>query len=212
MILAGSETTSVVLSWSLYYFTQFPEQYQRLRKEADEKLSDINQIVNDINNNSGNSVNNTRIELPFTAACFKEALRLRGPAPFMGSSLVSKNEPYMLSTGIEIQPYDEILLHLEGAQTDESIFSNPEEFNPLRWIESDQKTLEIMNSVMMPFGYGSRICPGMHLAQHEGELALAYIAKHFDLELGCKPEEVKRIQSFTARPESLPMKFIPRKI
>ena len=125
--------------------------------------------------------------------------------------LVSQDTPYTLSSGFVIQPKQMVLLHLEGANIDEAYFENPLEFNPLRWIDNDPKTIDKMSSIMMPFGYGSRICPGMHLAQHEGELALAYIAKYFDLELGCKPEEVKRIQSFTARPESLPMIFTCRK-
>ena len=103
------------------------------------------------------------------------------------------------------------MLYLEGPNTNETVFSNPFEFNPIRWIENDSNTLVKMNNHFMSFGDGSRICPGMHLAQHEGELALAYIAKYFDLELGCKPEEIKRIQSFTARPKTLPMKFFPRK-
>lgn len=104
-----------------------------------------------------------------------------------------------------------VIVYLEGLNTNETVFPNPFEFNPLRWIENDPKSLEKMHLYSMSFGYGGRSCPGMHLAQHEGELAVGYIVKYFDLELGCKPEEVKRIQSFTSRPELLPMKFIPRK-
>jgi cytochrome P450 len=70
--------------------------------------------------------------------------------------------------------------------------------------------MDKMNSNNFMFGYGARICPGLHLAQHEGELALAYLVKYFDFELACRPEEVIRIQAFTARPKYLPMKFILR--
>ena len=125
-------------------------------------------------------------------------------------ALVSQDSTYTLASGVTIYPTDYVLLYTEGLGFDETIFINPFEFNPLRWIDSDPITLEKMNSYSMSFGYGSRICPGMHLAQHEGELALAYIAKYFNLELECKPNEVKRIQSFTARPEYLPMKFTLR--
>jgi cytochrome P450 len=124
--------------------------------------------------------------------------------------LVSKDTPYVLSSGVEIRPGDAVFLYLEGVHTDPSIFPNPFQFDPLRWLESDEKTLEKMSSHFFAFGYGSRICPGMYLAQHEGELALAFLAHHFDFELACRPEQVLRIQSFTARPEYLPMRFKER--
>ncbi len=60
------------------------------------------------------------------------------------------------------------------------------------------------------FGYGSRVCPGLHLALHEGELALSAMVRDFDFELACDPKDVKRIQSFTARPERIPMRFRAR--
>lgn len=120
---------------------------------------------------------------------------------------MNKDGPYILSSGVEIRPHDSVFLYLEGVHTDETIFVNPMEFNPSRWLDNDEKTLEKMSSHFFAFGYGSRICPGMYLAQHEGEIALSYMAQYFDFELGCRPEEVIRIQSFTARPEYLPIKF-----
>jgi cytochrome P450 len=124
---------------------------------------------------------------------------------------LNANEPaFTLSSGVVIPPNVSIILHFEGVHTDPTFFKDPLTFDPLRWLESDKETMDKMNSHSFMFGYGSRICPGMHLAQHEGELALAYMAKHFDFELCCRPEEIVRIQAFTARPKYLPMKFIKR--
>jgi cytochrome P450 len=75
MVLAGSETTSVVLSWCLFYLSQHPKHLQQLREEAAERLPDLNSPSSEF----------SRIELPFASACFRESLRLKGPAPILGS-------------------------------------------------------------------------------------------------------------------------------
>lgn len=93
---------------------------------------------------------------------------------------------------------------------DPEIFVDPLQFNPTRWLFSSNAQLEKMNSVFFSFGYGSRICPGMHLAKLEGELALAHIVKNFDLKLGCSPGDVKRVLQFTVKAEKIPMRFIKR--
>lgn len=80
MMLAGSETTSVVLSWCLFYLSQYPEHLQRLRREAEEKLPNLEKFCPE---------NFTRCELPYASACFRESLRLKGPAPILGSCELS---------------------------------------------------------------------------------------------------------------------------
>jgi cytochrome P450 len=123
------------------------------------------------------------------------------------------HENYILHNGVTIYPNDQILTYTEGLMNDPKIFNNPSEYNPCRWLETNvNKTqLEQMNSVFYSFGGGARICPGMHLAYAESELGLAYILKYFDVELQCDRKDVKRIQSFTARADRMPMKFLKRK-
>lgn len=72
MILAGSETTSVSLSWALYYLSAHRRFVEKVREEADMALQDA------------------ALEpppLPFCAACFKEVLRLKGPAALLGAGM-----------------------------------------------------------------------------------------------------------------------------
>jgi cytochrome P450 len=90
MILAGSETTSVVLSWCFFFLSQSPNHLERLRKEAETlpSLEDENQ------NTIFDDHPITRLELPFAAACFKEAMRLRSPAPFIAAGLSSSSSPF----------------------------------------------------------------------------------------------------------------------
>lgn len=117
---------------------------------------------------------------------------------------------FKLANGIEIRPNDTVLCTIEHLMTDPDVFPNPFQFNPTRWLTSSNTQLEKMNNVFFSFGYGSRLCPGIHLAKLEGELALAHIVRDFDLELGCEPEEVHRILRFTVRSDRIPIKFVRR--
>jgi cytochrome P450 len=127
---------------------------------------------------------------------------------------IAGEDKYELSNGVQIYPGDTVIAYTEGLMHDPKIFNNPSEYNPCRWLETnDNKTqLEQMNSVFYSFGGGARICPGMHLAYAESELVLAYILKYFDLELQCDRKDVARVLSFTARADRIPMKFLKRKI
>lgn len=64
-----------------------------------------------------------------------------------------------------------------------SVFPSPESFLPERWLETgdNREQLEAMNRHMMPFGTGSRVCGGQNLAQMALRIAIAAIARNFDI-------------------------------
>ena len=64
-----------------------------------------------------------------------------------------------------------------------SVFHSPESFLPERWLETggNNEQLEVMNRYMMPFGTGSRVCGGQNLAQMVLRIAIAAIARNFDI-------------------------------
>jgi hypothetical protein len=64
-----------------------------------------------------------------------------------------------------------------------SVFPSPESFSPERWLETggNNEQLEAMNRYMMPFGTGSRVCGGQNLAQMVLRIAIAAIARNFDI-------------------------------
>lgn len=73
MIFAGSETTSVTLSWALYFLSLDRQFLKKAREESDEVLANIAAHDGELP------------ALPFCAACFKEVLRFRGPAALIGA-------------------------------------------------------------------------------------------------------------------------------
>jgi cytochrome P450 len=64
-----------------------------------------------------------------------------------------------------------------------SVFPSPESFLPERWLESgdNKEQLTVMNRHMMPFGTGSRVCGGQNLAQMALRIAIATIARNFNV-------------------------------
>lgn len=82
-------------------------------------------------------------------------------------------------------------------QRDPSVFADPEEFNPQRWIRQDDsgdslaetEVAEVSNlsadakEMFMPFSKGTRTCLGKNLAMMELKLITATIVRQFVFEL-----------------------------
>mmetsp|Transcript_19288 Transcript_19288/g.32679 ORF Transcript_19288/g.32679 Transcript_19288/m.32679 type:complete len:540 (+) Transcript_19288:68-1687(+) len=225
--LAGSDTTAMALSWSLYLLTQHPEVLARVRAEIAPSFA-----AGNISANPGSSVG-----WAYTALVLKEAIRLypAGPIVFLDfADPTSSSEPLVLSTGQVVSPGTTVLCGVKNCLMDPNVYTQPEQFNPSRWLleeggdgegtgtgsgtststgsGSSSTQLAEMESAFMAFGSGPRVCPGMGLAVSEGVLGLATIVHHFDFALTCPASEVKAEFKFTMQPSKLPMKFTRRSV
>jgi cytochrome P450 len=201
--LGGTDTTSVTISWIPYYFSQHPEIAQKVREEAKSIL-----FHNDDPAKALASIDLNRMkELKYCSAVVKETLRLVGPAPAVVVELTEteKKVGATLSNGIEIAGNDLIWINIDGIHRDPTIFANPNEFQPERWLTDDPTILSAMESAFIPFGYGTRVCPGMNLALNEVSLAIAFLAYYYDFQLGCELHEITRIANFVAMANQMPI-------
>jgi len=67
---------------------------------------------------------------------------------------------------------------------DASVFPSPDTFLPDRWLNAEgleAEELGRMSQHMMPFGTGSRVCGGQNLAQIMLKVAVAAVARNFDV-------------------------------
>eukprot|EP00596_Hydrurales_sp_CCMP1899_P010846 CAMPEP_0119041328 /NCGR_PEP_ID=MMETSP1177-20130426/11557_1 /TAXON_ID=2985 /ORGANISM="Ochromonas sp, Strain CCMP1899" /LENGTH=147 /DNA_ID=CAMNT_0007007289 /DNA_START=899 /DNA_END=1339 /DNA_ORIENTATION=- len=94
---AGSDTTSVTLSWCLYHLCVDKELLMAMQKEVDGILS---------LNVTGEEAIAAIPHLPLCSACFKEALRLKPPGELI--ILEPLNETVELSNGVEVKMGDEL--------------------------------------------------------------------------------------------------------
>ncbi|KOS41790.1 hypothetical protein ACN38_g7326 [Penicillium nordicum] len=152
-IVAGSDTTAVTLTYLTYAVCRD----SRVREKLVAELAGIPEPVTD----------KSLRDLPYLNQIIKETLRLYTAVPFGLPRLVppegAQFNGYHVPGGITVstQAYS---LH-----RDHAIFPDPDKFNPERW---ENPTKE-MKDASLPFGGGSRICLGMHLARMELRLATA---------------------------------------
>jgi cytochrome P450 len=75
-----------------------------------------------------------------------------------------------------------VSMSLRDVLLDESIFENPHEFRPERWLAENPSLVRI-SKFYMPFGRGNRMCVGLNLALAELYLILGTLFKKFDFDL-----------------------------
>ncbi|KAF9266570.1 cytochrome P450 [Marasmius fiardii PR-910] len=75
---------------------------------------------------------------------------------------------------------------------DESVYPDPESFIPERFLTEDGTCNE--DKMVLPFGFGRRICAGRHFALSTIWTAMTSILLHFDIEEP-EDEEGKPIKS-----------------
>lgn len=162
-LVAGSDTTAVILRTAIYYAMKQPWIQRRIVEEVDAKVSSFPV-----------SFQTARFELPFCAAVVRESLRkhfafigmMEREVPVGGCTLPSGR---VLPAGVVIGMHGDLI------GRDKTIFGqDADEFNPTRWLqesgepaEAYQKRLAAMNAHDLSFGHGARGCIGRHVAEME---------------------------------------------
>ena len=192
LLLAGHETTALVLSWTFYLLHLHPEVGERLAAEAEQVLGTRMPGAEDVRT------------LRYTESVILESMRLYPPAYAIGREAVSD----CTIGGFDVPAGATLFVSPWVIQRDPRWFDNPEAFEPDRWADGLEKRLP--KFAYFPFGGGPRLCIGKSFAMMELVLVLACIARRFRLELDptCK---VAPFASITLRPaHGMQMKLVRR--
>ncbi len=193
MLIAGEDTTSNTLAWTLFYLAQHPEIVQKIRQEASIAYP---------NNNTPENYDQLA-DLKYTNAAIQEAIRLKPTTPML---FFQPNEDLVLKN--VFVPKDTMIITQNSyAAMDNANFSNATKFDPSRWIKSACPYQNHAPKTSRAFGGGARLCPGMHLSIIEMTTAISSICKQFDISLAVKPYEVEENFAFTMAPENLKIIF-----
>lgn len=180
-LFAGHETTASLLGWVWWLLGKFPDVANRLHEELDEVLQGRLPYVSDIP------------KLSYTDKVVRETLRLFPSAYVMGRQAIEDTQlgEYHIprGTNLVISPW--------LMQRDARFWDHPLEFDPDRWTETTQKTMD--QFAWFPFGAGPRICIGKAFAMLESVLIVATIASRFNLALASN-HAIEPHASVTIRP------------
>lgn len=179
-IAAGHETTSRALTWLFYLLSQ--DQAARTRLEAEVDALDTSLPAQDWPE-----------QLPWTKACFEEAMRLYPPAPFLSRQL--KQDATL--GGHDLPKTSIVFGSLWVLHRHRKLWDRPDAFMPERFLPDARDTIGRFQ--YLPFGLGPHVCIGARFAQLEGIVLTALVARHYRLNL--KGEHPWPLARITVRPE-----------
>nr|XP_048274757.1 25-hydroxyvitamin D-1 alpha hydroxylase, mitochondrial [Myodes glareolus] len=193
LLLAGVDTVSNTLSWTLYELSRHPEVQSALHCE-------IKAAVGPGSRAQPQALSQLRL----LKAVIKEVLRLYPVVP--GNSRVPDRD---ICVGDYIIPQNTLvsLCHYATSR-DPAQFPEPNSFNPARWLGGGPAPHPFAS---LPFGFGKRSCIGRRLAELELQMALVQILTHFEVlpEPGALP--VRPMTRTVLVPErSINLQFVDR--
>lgn len=167
LILAASDTTAVTLIWALSLLVNNPNVLKKARLELDTHVGKERQVEeSDVQN------------LVYLKAVIKETLRLYPAAPL---SVPHEAMEDCTIDGYHVPRGTRLLVNLSKIHRDERVWSNPNEFDPERFLTTHGGfDVRGKNFEFLPFGSGRRMCPGVSFALYVMDLALATVLHGFD--------------------------------
>ncbi|XP_023934973.2 cytochrome P450 6B5-like [Bicyclus anynana] len=196
---AGFETTSTVMSFTLYEIAKNPEVQKKVLEEVDLYFKRHNGEI------EYECVN----ELPYLVACIEEAVRLYPGVPVNSREVM---DDYTLPTGLRLKKGDRIHIPMNFIQRHPRYFSEPDKFNPERFYGDAKKN--ITPFTFSPFGEGPRICLGMRFARMPMHAGLLAVFRNHRVELSeDMPKTIPILPYSIVITPSIPikLKFLPRK-
>jgi len=182
LMLAGHETTSVALMWTLWLLAKHPQWQEKILEElrtvlVDRKLTNLEEL-------SKGDLDKCKI----LKAVLQESMRMYAPIPMISRNAINDD----LVEGRLIEKNTSVHICVKMAHLDPRYWDRPNEFMPERFYDSSWKKVD---GQYFPFALGPRACIGEQLAISEGMLILAYLLQnfHFSPVEGVVPEPIAHL-------------------
>lgn len=184
MLIAGHDTSTASLTWTLYLLAQHPEHMASARAEVDAVLGGAPPGEAHLNS------------FEFLDMAFKEALRLYPPI-HVGNRMAASD---LGVAGYEVKAGTRVMYSIYLAHRDKKHWENPEAFCPHRFDKHTHGRSSRPPLTYVPFGGGPRNCIGAIFAQIEARIVLARILQKVDLHL-VPGQKIRPAMGATLEPE-----------
>jgi benzoate 4-monooxygenase len=186
-LIAGSDTTSNTSCALLYHCLEHSEVVEKLQKELDDALPDIDAVPTYAQVK----------DLPYVDAVIKETMRIHSTSslglprlipPGPGITLLGHHFPQ--GTVLSVPAYT--IHHSTEIWGDDA-----DEFRPERW----ESVTEKQKAAFIPFSYGPRACVGRNVAEMELALIVGTVFRRYEFEL--RQQGLETREGFLRKPLGL---------
>jgi cytochrome P450 len=178
-LLAGHDTTSTTISWTIYELARTPHALKKVREELDRlfgpgRARDPQAVCNKLLGPDGDSLVNS---MTYISAVMKETLRMHSPVGTIRISHPGKRYSVKTSQGDCNLDGNWVYLNHNLMHYDRNVYGDDvNEFVPERWLQQDA----IPASAWRPFERGPRNCIGQELATIEIRVIIALVAYRYE--------------------------------
>ena len=195
-LIAGHETTSGLLSCTIYALLKHPEILRKAYEEVDRVLGpDIN----------ARPTYQQVTQLTYITQILKEALRMWPPAPAYG---IAPLQDETIGGKYKLKKGTFVTVLVMALHRDPSVWGpNPDVFDPENFSPEAEAKRPV--NAWKPFGNGQRACIGRGFAMHEAALAIGMILQRFKL-IDAHRYQMHLKETLTIKPDGFKIKVRPR--
>ncbi|KAK6189768.1 hypothetical protein SNE40_001764 [Patella caerulea] len=196
LFVAGTETTSTIILWTILYFLHHPNIQANCYKE-----------IQDVVGSGRLPSIKDKPSLPYVEAVILEVLRRANIAMTVFPHAVSEDTRFH---GYRF-PKDAIIIpNADAVLTDDKIWGDSDVFRPERFIDSDGQIIK--RDELIPFSTGRRVCLGESLAKMELFLFVTTLVQRFEFK-PVDPDNLPTlhgIAGITHAPAKYQVRAVPR--
>jgi cytochrome P450 len=163
-LAAGHETTATAMAWFWHLLSQNPDARSRMLDEVDSVLQGRSPTYDDFD------------RLPWTRACFSEAMRIHPPV-YLSMRRATADDDL---NGYHIKRGTIMVVLTHRLHRNPDFWPEPDRFDPNRFLAGGDAGRP--KSAYAPFGGGRRICIGLQFALLEATMLAAATSQRYVLD------------------------------
>ncbi|CAF0738196.1 unnamed protein product [Adineta steineri] len=188
LFVAGTETVSNTLNWAIFYIVAHPHVQQHIHEEIDEIIG-----------KDRPPCDKDRSRMSYIEAVLLETMRCHCAGPILLPRATTHDITFH---GYFIPKDTFVLVNMWSAMKDEQNWSEPEKFEPERFLDEKRRLCNVNHPAMMPFSVGKRACTGEQIAKIQLFLILVSLFQKFEFRFAndWTPKDLRGEPGITLRP------------